>query len=513
VSDGFLTTAELAARPDFALGSALVSPSRRTIVNGEASTEVEPRVMQVLVVLADAKGQVVTRETLFRRCWGSADVGNDSLNRAIAGLRKLFNEVGAGGFAVETVPRTGYQLTVADDANRADPVAKGGGPSRRLVIGAGAAAAALAAAAGATWWATRDRHDPRLDVLIEKGLAALRYGVRASDAEAVANFRQATALDPASASAWGLLAYALMVASQSGARAEAGATVQRAQGAARMALRLDPNNADAMIALNLIERSFESRAAVEDGLRRILAASPGNPRAMLWLARLLQGVGRARESWQLNERLIAAEPVCPTYLLSRALKLWVFGQSEQAQLASQSALDLWPAHPLVRMARLLICAFTDRTHEALALVEEEASKPMLLSPAGLAMWRASLAALGDRTSENVAKAKALCLEGARSSPPLAAYALVVMSALGDLDSAFEIANGFLLGRGPVVLARGRQSDELWADAPQWRNTLGLFTPPAKAMRLDARFGPLCDGLGLTEYWRARSGPDAFLVHA
>jgi hypothetical protein len=54
---------------------------------------------------------------------------------------------------------------------------------------------------------------------------------------------------------------------------------------------------------------------------------------------------------------------------------------------------------------------------------------------------------------------------------------------------------------------------LWADAPQWRNTLGLFTPPAKAMRLDARFGPLCDGLGLTEYWRARSGPDAFLVHA
>jgi hypothetical protein len=31
------------------------------------------------------------------------------------------------------------------------------------------------------------------------------------------------------------------------------------------------------------------------------------------------------------------------------------------------------------------------------------------------------------------------------------------------------------------------------------------------MRLDPRFKPLADGLGLTEYWRRRGlGPDAFL---
>jgi DNA-binding winged helix-turn-helix (wHTH) protein len=45
--------------------------------------------MQVLVVLADAAGHVVARRTLFERCWGEVYVGDDSLNRVIAALRKI----------------------------------------------------------------------------------------------------------------------------------------------------------------------------------------------------------------------------------------------------------------------------------------------------------------------------------------------------------------------------------------------------------------------------------------
>ena len=191
------------------------------------------------------------------------------------------------------------------------------------------------------------------------------------------------------------------------------------------------------------------------------------------------------------------------------MALWVFGRSEDAQRASQSAMDFWPAHPLVRMARLLVCAFTDRTREALVLVEEEASRPILLSPQGVSVWRASLEALESRTPSAIGLARRANLDASRTSAPLAAYALVVMSALGELDAAFDIANGFLLGLGPVVLERKPGSPNLWSAAP-WRNTLGLFTPPTAAMRLDSRFGPLSDGLGLTEYWRSRGPPDPFL---
>ena len=52
--------------------------------------------MQVLVVLADAAGQVVTRETLFNRCWGGVYVGDDSLNRAVAAVRKRGRPSAAG---------------------------------------------------------------------------------------------------------------------------------------------------------------------------------------------------------------------------------------------------------------------------------------------------------------------------------------------------------------------------------------------------------------------------------
>ena len=66
-SHGLLTTAELAAKPDFTLGLAVVSPSSRTVAGPGGTADVEPRVMQVLVVLAAAAGQVVTRSTSFDR--------------------------------------------------------------------------------------------------------------------------------------------------------------------------------------------------------------------------------------------------------------------------------------------------------------------------------------------------------------------------------------------------------------------------------------------------------------
>ena len=68
-----LTTAELAAMADFTLGGVIVSPSTRSLRGPGGGEDLEPRVMQVLVVLAGAAGQVVTRETLFNRCWLSAD--------------------------------------------------------------------------------------------------------------------------------------------------------------------------------------------------------------------------------------------------------------------------------------------------------------------------------------------------------------------------------------------------------------------------------------------------------
>ena len=114
-SETLLKNAELAARLDFWLGTLLVSPSARTISGPGGSNAIEPRVMQVLVVLADAAGAVVTRQTLLQRCWGGVYVGDDSFNRAIAGVQRAASQP-AGSFEVET---SAHGLTAY--RKRADP--------------------------------------------------------------------------------------------------------------------------------------------------------------------------------------------------------------------------------------------------------------------------------------------------------------------------------------------------------------------------------------------------------
>ena len=167
-TDGLLTTAELAVRPDFALGVATVSPSARSIAGPGGTADIEPRVMQVLVVLADAAGHVVTRGTLFDRCWGGVYVGDDSLNRTIGAIRKLAAEIAAGSFEIETIPRTGYRLTLstaAEDHLSAEPAPQHRHRSRMAALVA-AAALALFAVAAAIFWIGRGSAPPGHSMLV-----------------------------------------------------------------------------------------------------------------------------------------------------------------------------------------------------------------------------------------------------------------------------------------------------------------------------------------------------------
>jgi DNA-binding winged helix-turn-helix (wHTH) protein len=106
-----LKLSDLALRPDLQLGPMLVSPSRRLVEGPGGHAHVEPLIMQVFLLLLDAGGRVVTRTQLFDQCWGGVIVGDDSLNRAIAKVRRTGAQVAPGLFEIETIPRTGYRLT------------------------------------------------------------------------------------------------------------------------------------------------------------------------------------------------------------------------------------------------------------------------------------------------------------------------------------------------------------------------------------------------------------------
>ena len=100
---------DLAQEPDFALGKLSVRPSSREVVQGDDRDVLEPRVMQVLVLLARHRGQVISRDQLIEACWAGRVVGEDAINRCIARVRRLAET--RGGFAVETIARVGFRLT------------------------------------------------------------------------------------------------------------------------------------------------------------------------------------------------------------------------------------------------------------------------------------------------------------------------------------------------------------------------------------------------------------------
>jgi formylglycine-generating enzyme len=115
---------DLASESDFVLGQFRIRPSLCEIEAGGQTQTVEPRVMQVLAVLARAQGAVVSRDELIRRCWGGRAISEDAINRCIAKVRKLAEQDSGASFEVETIPRVGYRLLekrVAPDGHAQSP--------------------------------------------------------------------------------------------------------------------------------------------------------------------------------------------------------------------------------------------------------------------------------------------------------------------------------------------------------------------------------------------------------
>lgn len=106
-----MTALQGAVRRPFNLGGLEVRPATREVAWQAATDVLEPRVMQVLTVLAQKRGSVVSRGDLVAECWAGRAVGDDAINRCIQALRRLAKA--RGGFSIRTVKGLGYRLDEA----------------------------------------------------------------------------------------------------------------------------------------------------------------------------------------------------------------------------------------------------------------------------------------------------------------------------------------------------------------------------------------------------------------
>lgn len=502
-----LKIADLAARGDFDAGPLRVSPSRRLIEGPAGSASLEPIVMKVFLLLLDAGGEVVTRDELFDSAWGGVIVGDDSLNRAIARVRKIAGETAPGLFEIETIPRTGYRITGAileqSDAGAGAHVEvdqrKPNKLSRRTMIGGGAAAAV--ALAGGGWWLKRTTDDRRFEKLMERGEAIMDYG---DGSQAAAGFfREAVAVRPDDPTAQGLLAYALVLNADAVNKTDGTIAFEEAEKAAQAALSIDRDEPNARLALTQLQRATLDLAGTEDRLRAVLATHPDSTLAMRLLWNLLQCAGRSREALALVERSTALRPMAAANNYPLAQLFWITGRTAEADRVIDRAMQSWPNHRFVRFARFVIFAFTGRPQAALAMLDNPATRPQVYNDEAVALWRLGLAAIETPSPSSITRVQAGYADAVKRNPQLANSAVLTLSALGQVDAAFDIANDLLLFRPPGTAIAGKAADQPRASSTAWRFTPWLFIPPTAPMRADPRFQQLCDGTGLTDYWHKR----------
>jgi adenylate cyclase len=105
----------LAHEQNVSLGPLRIEPARLRVRRDDGREELlQPRIMQVLVALLRARGEILTRDELTQGCWNGLVVGEDAINRVMGRLRRLSEGIARDCFQIETIARVGYRLIACE---------------------------------------------------------------------------------------------------------------------------------------------------------------------------------------------------------------------------------------------------------------------------------------------------------------------------------------------------------------------------------------------------------------
>ncbi len=95
---------------DFRLGNWLVQPRLTRISRGRREVHLRPKLMDLLVFLAQHGGQVVSKREILDGVWAKRFMAESVLSGLIAELRALLGDQAHEPRFIETVPKRGYRL-------------------------------------------------------------------------------------------------------------------------------------------------------------------------------------------------------------------------------------------------------------------------------------------------------------------------------------------------------------------------------------------------------------------
>lgn len=89
-----------------------VQPSLNRLTRGEVTVRIEPKLMDVLLFLAQRAGQVVSKDQIADAVWPELFISESVITRAIAGLRRALEDDAQSPRFIETIAKRGYRLLI-----------------------------------------------------------------------------------------------------------------------------------------------------------------------------------------------------------------------------------------------------------------------------------------------------------------------------------------------------------------------------------------------------------------
>lgn len=96
----------------FSFGKIIVDPESNTIYLNGVEKRLEPKLIDLLSLLAAQGRSVISRQEITQAIWPDVIVGEESITRAIFALRNALNDDAKRPQYIETIPKKGYRFLV-----------------------------------------------------------------------------------------------------------------------------------------------------------------------------------------------------------------------------------------------------------------------------------------------------------------------------------------------------------------------------------------------------------------
>ena len=426
--------------------------AERQLSRGEVPVHLPPKAHDLLVMLVQQPGRLLTKDELLARIWPDAFVEEGILTVHISAVRRALGDDTRLPTYIETVSGSGYRFIAS-----VTPVPPDAKPD-----------------------AAREAMRP-LEVyeLVGRGRLHLMSGSYFELPHAVSNFHAAIDIDPTYAPAHAGLA--LTCCAQAGLRSvphrEAYA---QAKTSALRALALDDACADAQVALGTVLFLSEwDWVGAENSLRRALDINSAHPEALLHYGSLMEALGKPDQGLRFKQQALERDPRSPLVVVQIASSYWHQRRYDDAIAWANRALEMDPRHMLA--GEFLASAYW-KLGDMDRFVTENLRRAEVfgVSVEAMAHLRHVCGEMQDAYANEGPRGLACCM--LRHMPPGEGGSASVQRAIlcggaGDLDSAFEHLDRALEGHDPALVHL--------AVAPQW-----------DSLRVDPRFNQRLTRMGL-----------------